>query len=1303
MRSLKLFSLVACLFVMLPMVAHAQTTTNFVAGAGYAALSGAEATNAEAYTGTGSWYKNWTLGDPAVVELYIDPATQFGTTFTIDEIADIRYWTKNDGNNPSDVDFFMKIYTVPDGVDDDAGWYGRRLNAEPYFSNNYVDPTTTANTWVQWSAATPPQNQLTWFDFNNCGNYGFYGQPTLGDLQTGAVTWTDYPGAAASANPDPVDYGPETVLYFTLGTGSGWSSFEGYVDAVEFELTNGDVYVFDLEGLVDPVYVDDDWAGAPAASEVAPGMFLGYNAFDTVQGGVNAALTQVNVAGGLYPEQVVIDKDLEVLGAGMGVSTIVSPATLDIQFSTSYDYKPVVTAIGAANVEFRGFTVDGDGQGNANVRFLGVAYYNAGGELAECEVIGVRNNPLDGGQHGVGIYGLHTDGGSYTAVCRDNLVEDFQKNGMAWVSVGGSVVDLEVTGNTVNGSPGMTADNGDPAQNGIQVQGALTTALIDDNTVDGVGYDNTNAAQQWVATSILTYYGDVTVSNNLITNAQTAGYTIEGSAAYLTNTVEVVKYGNSAYGLIVADPPEAVPAPFEGPAEHTQAARRAGVINATVSGNTITFTGVDNLNSVGIESDAGYYDFLADGPETQVLLITDNTVTGFEAAVAVFECTSGCTGSDYTSVDIHNNDLAGNTYGLYTNAFSATVDASCNWWGDISGPTAIDNVLGTGALLEGAAVYEPWLDGPAGACVLSSDYVYAGPAPSEIAGCTSCVEIPVTLFRSDTSAARGVSVTFELSPELELCGTPAISLGAGTFYDGYAGQVQTAPLIDNGGGSWTFDTAIGGLPCGPTVGGEVFTIPVTYAASVTGDATGTVTITSVTLRDCNNAPLPAMPGAGTTVDIDLTAPGPVTNLVATQKLAGNGTTGTTFIDLTWDLPVDTDVTSLELYRKGFGHYPEYDDDGGSVPTAPTDPTDALANGWVLAETLVPGTTSTSTQTAARDFWYFVMFVNDECYSSVVSNQTDGTLGYHLGDVAGPGDNQVATIDVSKLGAAYGTIDGDLNYNQYVDVGPTTDYSVLSRPTTDNMIQFEDLIVFAINFGQVSRPVDLDVAAFNELELVTPQALAQGERVSVPIRMAGDGTLQGVSVKVGWNEDVLEYAGFSAGDLMVRNGAPVFSPKAGVIDTAVLGNTGQGISGEGLMASLQFKVRSAGDPGLVIQEVDARNGQNEKVTLDGRVIGDTPTNDSVVRRSALRPNVPNPFNPRTTVYFDVAVNGPVTVRVYSLSGRLVRTLVSGPMTVGNHEVVWNGIDDAGRTVASGTYLVQMVAMDRTDSRSMVLLK
>ena len=68
--------------------------------------------------------------------------------------------------------------------------------------------------------------------------------------------------------------------------------------------------------------------------------------------------------------------------------------------------------------------------------------------------------------------------------------------------------------------------------------------------------------------------------------------------------------------------------------------------------------------------------------------------------------------------------------------------------------------------------------------------------------------------------------------------------------------------------------------------------------------------------------------------------------------------------------------------------------------------------------------------------------------------------------------------------------------------------------------------------------------------------------------------------------------------------------------------------------------------------------------------------------------PNPFNPETAISYTVRNDGPVTMRIYSVDGRLVRTLKSGEETVaGTHEVRWNGINEQGRHVPSGIYFVK----------------
>jgi hypothetical protein len=87
-----------------------------------------------------------------------------------------------------------------------------------------------------------------------------------------------------------------------------------------------------------------------------------------------------------------------------------------------------------------------------------------------------------------------------------------------------------------------------------------------------------------------------------------------------------------------------------------------------------------------------------------------------------------------------------------------------------------------------------------------------------------------------------------------------------------------------------------------------------------------------------------------------------------------------------------------------------------------------------------------------------------------------------------------------------------------------------------------------------------------------------------------------------------------------------------------------------------------------------------------------------------PCFPNPFNPRTTLQYDLPAPARVTLRLYDAAGQLVRALREGGFeTAGRHEVVWNGQDQAGRPVASGTYFYLLEAGGQRASGPMVLIK
>jgi hypothetical protein len=88
---------------------------------------------------------------------------------------------------------------------------------------------------------------------------------------------------------------------------------------------------------------------------------------------------------------------------------------------------------------------------------------------------------------------------------------------------------------------------------------------------------------------------------------------------------------------------------------------------------------------------------------------------------------------------------------------------------------------------------------------------------------------------------------------------------------------------------------------------------------------------------------------------------------------------------------------------------------------------------------------------------------------------------------------------------------------------------------------------------------------------------------------------------------------------------------------------------------------------------------------------------------LRPNYPNPFNPRTTIAFELAEEQQVTLEITSLAGRLITRLVDGFRPAGRQMVIWDGRNQDGRAVASGTYLIQLQAASFPQCRKAVLIR
>lgn len=88
---------------------------------------------------------------------------------------------------------------------------------------------------------------------------------------------------------------------------------------------------------------------------------------------------------------------------------------------------------------------------------------------------------------------------------------------------------------------------------------------------------------------------------------------------------------------------------------------------------------------------------------------------------------------------------------------------------------------------------------------------------------------------------------------------------------------------------------------------------------------------------------------------------------------------------------------------------------------------------------------------------------------------------------------------------------------------------------------------------------------------------------------------------------------------------------------------------------------------------------------------------------LNNNYPNPFNPETRISFNLNTNQKVSLNIFNIKGEIVKTLLDQEMSIGNHEVVWNGKDNYNNQVSSGIYFYQLKTPSISFTKKMMLIK
>ena len=248
------------------------------------------------------------------------------------------------------------------------------------------------------------------------------------------------------------------------------------------------------------------------------------------------------------------------------------------------------------------------------------------------------------------------------------------------------------------------------------------------------------------------------------------------------------------------------------------------------------------------------------------------------------------------------------------------------------------------------------------------------------------------------------------------------------------------------------------------------------------------------------------------------------------------------------------------------------------------------------------------------------------------------------------------------------------------------------------------IIVALVFG-VSSIFASDAKIVDKTANLVDQSV---KKSSINLTVESNSDIYGVQFDIKYNAEELN---LTEGDIKSKvDGVNIYSrvKEEGIARVLMFGMNGEKI--------LDVNANNIADIlDINFQAADMFNGVSQVELIDvilagkgGEEVSVSPSTTFEVSfntpiRTSLSKNYPNPFNPSTTINYELSTAGLVTLVIYDLKGSEVKTLVQEHQDVNYHNVVWNGLNNSGQSVASGRYLLKMSAPGYTETITMTLLK
>ncbi len=320
--------------------------------------------------------------------------------------------------------------------------------------------------------------------------------------------------------------------------------------------------------------------------------------------------------------------------------------------------------------------------------------------------------------------------------------------------------------------------------------------------------------------------------------------------------------------------------------------------------------------------------------------------------------------------------------------------------------------------------------------------------------------------------------------------------------------------------------------------------------------------------------------------------------------------------------------------------------------------------------------------------------------------SDGNPVYLVYTGNSPPDMVCDDNDFQAFAAAYPSSEGDDNYNLLADIDGDAD------------VDLDDFNMFASSWGRTavgpsSKPLVL-LPGINEnaefsLRLGSDRVVP-GELIAVDVALANVQSLVGYGFVLHYDADKFEFvsAAPAAEDLLKSTGGetPLFQHWVADGQVAIANSVvnGTAVSGDGDVVQLTFRVLKEFEENARFEVADGLVFDPQQLSNLAVVAGVLEL-QSTPMEFALHQNFPNPFNPDTTIKYELAESADVTLQIYNVLGQVVRTLVAyESQNPGRYQVRWDGMDDRGVSVSSGVYFYQISAEGKFhDVRKLMLLK